>query len=73
MKDAVGHSLREAWKEKGNPACRHAELSLERSFSGVATGLYICTTCGALIKPRSFTRVGEPDRADKGGSHETPV
>ena len=50
MKDAMGMLLREAWKAKGNPECRHGELSVERSFSGVLTGAYICTTCGALIE-----------------------
>jgi hypothetical protein len=50
MKDAVGLSLREAWREKGNPECIHPELSLERSFSSVTNGAYICTTCGTLIK-----------------------
>ena len=50
MKDAVGMLLRERWKEKGNPACIHAELSQERSFSGLLTGASICTTCGAIIK-----------------------
>lgn len=49
MKDTVGGTLREAWREKGNPECIHPELSLERSFSGVTTGAYICTTCGTLV------------------------
>ncbi len=50
MKDAVGWLLREAWRAKGNPNCLHPELSQERSFSGVITGAYICTTCGVLIE-----------------------
>ena len=54
MKDAVGFTLREAWREKGNPECRHPELSLERSFSGVTTGAYICTTCGVLMNAVSI-------------------
>jgi hypothetical protein len=49
MKDTAGVALREAWKEKGDPQCIHPDLSLERSFSGVTTGAYICTMCGALI------------------------
>lgn len=49
MKDTVGWLLREAWKAKGMPDCLHRELSEERSFSGVTTGAYICTTCGSLI------------------------
>jgi hypothetical protein len=50
MKDTVGWLLREAWKANGKPDCRHEELSEERSFSGVLTGAYICTTCGARIE-----------------------
>lgn len=53
MKDTVGASLREAWKQKGDLECIHQELSLERSFAGVPTGSYICTTCGAVISARS--------------------
>ena len=49
MKDALGSSLRELWKEKGNPQCSHPELNLERSFAGVTTGAYLCTTCGAIL------------------------
>jgi hypothetical protein len=49
MKDTEGFALREVWKEKGYPQCIHPDLSLERSFSGVATGAYIYTLCGALI------------------------
>jgi hypothetical protein len=49
MKDTVGSALREAWRAKGNPECIHSELSLERSCSGVVTGAYVCTTCGALV------------------------
>lgn len=42
-KDAV--KLRERWTKKGNPLCEHRNL--EREFnSEVATGNYICTTCG---------------------------
>ena len=55
MKDTAGWLLREAWKANGGPDCLHRELSEERSFSGVTTGAYICTTCGSLIernKPR---------------------
>ena len=50
MKDTVGWLLREAWKANGGPDCLHRELSEERSFSGVLTGAYICTTCGSLTK-----------------------
>jgi hypothetical protein len=50
MKDTVGWLLREAWKANGRPDCMHRELSEERSFSGVTTGAYICTTCGSLSK-----------------------
>ena len=50
MRDTVGWLLREAWKAKGKPDCMHRELSEERSFSGVTTGAYICTTCGLLTK-----------------------
>ena len=49
MKDSMGYRLREAWKEKGNPLCSHADLSQERSFSGVTTGAYVCSMCGALM------------------------
>ena len=49
MKDTAGSALREAWRAKGNPECMHSELSLERSFSGVVTGAYVCTTCGILV------------------------
>ncbi len=50
MKDAVGLLLREAWKQKGTVECSHPDLSHERSFSGVVTGAYICTTCGQLLQ-----------------------
>jgi hypothetical protein len=50
VKDAVGSLLREAWTAKGNPDCAHPELSVERSFSGVVTGVHICSTCGARIE-----------------------
>jgi hypothetical protein len=60
MKDAAGFLLREAWREKGNPECIHPELSLERSFSGIVTGSYICTTCGRLVKQ---------DNENERGSH----
>ena len=63
MKDAVGWLLREAWRAKGNPSCLHPELSQERSFSGVITGAYICTTCGVLI---------EDSRVEKGKLKERP-
>ena len=49
MKDTAGGALREAWRDKGSPECIHPELSLERSCSGVITGAYICTICGALV------------------------
>src|SRR5215204_2394140 len=54
MKDSMGYRLRDAWEEKGSPECSHAELSLERSFSGVTTGTYICSMCGALMLVRAF-------------------
>jgi hypothetical protein len=47
MKDAEGIMLREIWKNKGDCDCPHTALSPERSFAGVTTGSYICTTCGA--------------------------
>lgn len=72
MKDAVGSSLREAWKRMGNATCNHPELSLERSFAGVITGSYICTTCGALMNARSMTAIAKSDPSDEGESHETP-
>lgn len=50
MKDTAGVALREVWRAKGNPDCIHPDLSRERSFSGVLTGAYVCTTCGALVK-----------------------
>ena len=46
MKDTVGFLLREAWQEKGRSECSHADLHKEYSFSGTATGCYICATCG---------------------------
>ena len=49
MKDTEGLWLRETWKRKGALECLHPELSPERSFSGVVTGAYICTTCGYLM------------------------
>ena len=49
MKDTEGLWLRETWKRKGTLECLHPELSPERSFSGVITGAYICTTCGHLL------------------------
>ena len=64
MKDTVGWLLREAWKANGRPDCLHRELSEERSFSGVTTGAYICTTCGSLIAGH------EPGKEDK--SNTTP-
>jgi len=51
MKDSDGIRLRERWKQNGNPDCPHAGLSEERSFSGVITGSYICTLCGAQTIP----------------------
>ena len=50
MKDTVGMLLREAWKAAGQHKCLHAVLSQERSFSGIITGAYVCTTCGTLIE-----------------------
>lgn len=50
MKDTQGWMLRETWKAKGKPDCLHPELSQERSFAGMITGAYICTTCGCLIE-----------------------
>ena len=50
MKDTVGMLLREAWNRSGHLECIHAELSLERSISGVLTGAYVCTKCGRLMK-----------------------
>jgi len=49
MKDTEGLQLRETWQRKGKPECLHSERSRERSFSGVVTGAYICTTCGHLM------------------------
>jgi hypothetical protein len=51
MKDLQGMMLRERWKQDGNRDCAHASLSQERSFSGVITGSYICTVCGAQTIP----------------------
>ena len=50
MKDTVGALLRERWRDNGNPACQHLELSQERSFSGTLTGASLCTTCGAIVE-----------------------
>ena len=50
MKDTMGLMLREAWKKRGNPDCDHSDLVKEYSFSGTVTGLYICPTCGQLMR-----------------------
>jgi hypothetical protein len=50
VKDNLGLLLREAWAAKGNAGCLHAELSLERSFSGTVTGRHICTICGQALE-----------------------
>lgn len=49
MKDTVGMLLREAWKARGQTNCLHQDLTQERTISGVITGAYICTRCGALL------------------------
>jgi len=67
MKDTLGMLLRERWKEKGNPACPHPELSPERSFSGVITGVSICTTCGALSAARPIRSGNNATASGKGG------
>ena len=67
MKDTVGMLLREVWKAKGNPVCSHTELSLERSFSGVLTGAYVCTRCGALTHNRSVGTMGNTHASEEGG------
>jgi hypothetical protein len=51
MRDAEGIMLRERWEIDGNHDCPHTALSQERSFAGVITGSYICTTCGAQTSP----------------------
>ena len=53
MKDSQAIMLREQWKQDGNRDCAHTALSQERSFSGVITGSYICTLCGAQTSPSS--------------------
>jgi hypothetical protein len=50
VKDTVGILLREAWKQKEKSDCQHPELSKERSYSGVVTGVYLCTTCGHVMR-----------------------
>jgi hypothetical protein len=50
MKDMLGLMFREAWKEKGRSECPHPDLHKEYSFSGTATGCYICVTCGQLMR-----------------------
>jgi hypothetical protein len=59
MKDTVGWLLREAWKTKGGPDCLNRELSKERSFSGVTTGAYICTTMDHSLSVMSPGRTTE--------------
>jgi len=57
VKDTVGYMLREAWKQKGEPGCRHPKREIERSFSGTVTGCHVCTTCGHLLR-MSLTSAG---------------
>lgn len=60
MKDTVGLSLRETWKQKGKSECLHPELSTEHSFAGVVTGACICTTCCHLMSMDRVQHEGKP-------------
>lgn len=82
MKDTEGLSLREAWKQKGTSECLHPALSTERSFSGVLTGAYLCTTCGHLmsmervpheVAPRQASETAQCKARKRGGVTEAPM
>ncbi len=51
MKMHTAQRRRKAWKAEGNPPCDHPQIEEECYDDGRPTGDYVCTTCGAYVKP----------------------
>jgi hypothetical protein len=53
MKMHTAQVTRKAWKAEGNPPCNHPHIEEEQYDDGRLTGDYVCTTCGAYMKPQA--------------------
>ena len=70
MHSTTAAKLREIWKARGNPTCKHPEVELETASKQYLTGKHVCTTCGAILsvnpeeETRSFRRRAVEDATE---------
>lgn len=49
MHSDTAAQLRQFWKDRGNPPCKHPKVELESVSNRYLTGKHVCTTCGAIL------------------------